>query len=43
MNHLVTWASIPSSDFDRAVKFYSTVTGVELTVKGEGEQKMANP
>lgn len=41
MNHLITWASIPSSDFDRAVKFYSEVTGLKLEVKGEGEQKMA--
>ena len=41
MNHLVTWVSIPSSDFDRAVKFYSEVTGLKLEVKGEGEQRMA--
>ncbi len=41
MNHLITWASIPSSDFDRAVKFYSEVTGKTLAVKGEGEQRMA--
>ncbi len=41
MNHLITWASIPSSDFDRAVKFYSEVTGTTLEVKGEGDQRMA--
>ncbi|MFM2383663.1 MAG: hypothetical protein RIQ72_235 [Candidatus Parcubacteria bacterium] len=41
MNHLITWASIPSLDFDRAVKFYSEVTGTTLDVKGEGDQKMA--
>jgi len=41
MKHLITWASIPSSDFDRAVKFYTEVTGLKLEVKGEGEQKMA--
>lgn len=37
----ITWVSIPSSDFDRAVKFYSTVTGKNLEVKGEGDHRMA--
>ena len=37
----ITWASIPSSDFDRAVKFYSAMTGKNLEIKGEGDQRMA--
>ncbi|PCI29411.1 glyoxalase [Candidatus Wolfebacteria bacterium] len=41
MKHLISWASIPSSDFDRAVNFYSAVTGKSLEVKGEGDQRMA--
>ncbi len=41
MNHLLTWVSIPSSDFDRAVTFYSTITGKDLIVQGEGDEKMA--
>ncbi len=41
MKHLVTWVSIPSSDFDRAVKFYSTTTGKDLKVQGEGDGRMA--
>lgn len=41
MNHLITWASIPSSDFDRAVRFYSEICGTQLEVKGEGDQRMA--
>jgi len=41
MNHLITWVSIPSTDFDRAVTFYSEVTGKKLEVKGEGNEKMA--
>jgi predicted enzyme related to lactoylglutathione lyase len=41
MNHQITWASIPSSDFDRAVKFYSEVTGLDFKVQGEGDKKMA--
>ena len=41
MKHLVTWVSITSSDFDRAVKFYSTTTGKDLKVQGEGDGRMA--
>lgn len=41
MKHLVTWVSIPSSDFDRAVKFYSTTTGKDLKAQGEGDGRMA--
>jgi len=41
MNHQITWVSIPTTDFDRAVTFYSAVTGKEFKVQGEGDQKMA--
>ncbi|MDQ5912049.1 MAG: uncharacterized protein QG568_262 [Patescibacteria group bacterium] len=41
MKNLISWASVPSSDFDRAVKFYSTMTGKEFKVQGEGEKRMA--
>jgi predicted enzyme related to lactoylglutathione lyase len=41
MKHLITWASIPSSDFERAVKFYNEVTGRTFEVKGEGDERMA--
>jgi len=40
MNQL-SWASIPTSDFDRAVTFYNKVTGKSLDVKGEGDKRMA--
>lgn len=41
MKHLVTWVSIPSSDFDRAVKFYSATTGKDFKAQGEGDARMA--
>jgi len=41
MKNLITWVSIPSTDFDRAVNFYSNITGNRLEVNGEGDQKMA--
>lgn len=41
MKNLITWVSIPSIDFDRAVNFYSNITGTKLEVSGEGDQKMA--
>ena len=41
MANQVSWASIPSSDFDRAVKFYSTMTGKNFDIKGEGDKRMA--
>ncbi|HEY9647279.1 MAG TPA: VOC family protein [Chroococcidiopsis sp.] len=34
MQNVVNWFEIPAADFDRAVSFYSTVLGVEIT-KGE--------
>lgn len=37
----VSWVSIPSTDFDRAVAFYSTMTGKTLEVNGEGDKRMA--
>jgi len=41
MNHQITWISIPTTDFDRAVIFYGTVTGKDFKVQGEGDEKMA--
>lgn len=41
MKNLISWVSIPSSDFDRAVAFYSKVTGTVLKAQGEGDQRMA--
>lgn len=41
MNHQITWVSIPTKDFDRAVNFYSTLTGETFKVQGEGDNKMA--
>ena len=41
MKNLVSWVSIPSIDFDRAIKFYSELTGKTLNTMGEGDQRMA--
>lgn len=41
MKNLISWVSIPSIDFDRAVKFYSELTGKTLNPMGEGDQRMA--
>lgn len=41
MKHQLSWVSIPSIDFDRAVAFYSTMTGKEFKAQGEGEKRMA--
>jgi predicted enzyme related to lactoylglutathione lyase len=41
MKNLISWVSIPSIDFDRAVKFYSELTGKTLNAMGEGDQRMA--
>lgn len=41
MNHQITWVSIPSEDFDRAVAFYTTITGKTFTADGEGDKRMA--
>lgn len=41
MKNLITWVSIPSSDFDRAVRFYSITTGQDLKSQGEGDKRMA--
>ncbi len=32
MSNVITWFEIPTSDFDRAVKFYSTILGKEIDV-----------
>ena len=31
MQHTITWFEIPAVDFDRAVRFYSTILDVEIT------------
>lgn len=41
MKNFISWVSIPSIDFDRAVKFYSELTGKPLNTMGEGDQRMA--
>jgi predicted enzyme related to lactoylglutathione lyase len=41
MKHQISWVSIPTSDFERAVKFYSAVTGKEFKAQGEGDERMA--
>ncbi|MBP9864281.1 VOC family protein [Patescibacteria group bacterium] len=32
MSNVITWFELPTADFDRAVKFYSTILGKELTI-----------
>jgi len=41
MKNLVTWFEIPALDFKRAVKFYETVFGYDLTVCEYETEKMA--
>lgn len=41
MNNGIKWFEIPAADFDRAVKFYSDLLDVELTVCVEGDEEMA--
>ena len=43
MNKLIAWVEIPSANFDRAVKFYSSVFKMELTPIdcGNSDEKMA--
>jgi predicted enzyme related to lactoylglutathione lyase len=41
MKKLISWVEIPASDFERAVKFYNTLLGVELQVFDFGPEKMA--
>jgi predicted enzyme related to lactoylglutathione lyase len=43
MDKLIAWVEIPSADFERAVKSYSSVFNLELTPVdcGESDEKMA--
>lgn len=41
MEKLVSWVEIPAADFKRAIRFYSTVFGLELQVFEHGAEKMA--
>jgi predicted enzyme related to lactoylglutathione lyase len=43
MEKLIAWVEIPTTDFERAVKFYNSVFKIELTVIdcGESNEKMA--
>jgi uncharacterized protein len=39
MHHnLIVWASIPAGDFERAIKFYEHVLGIEMARPFEGQQ-----
>jgi predicted enzyme related to lactoylglutathione lyase len=41
MKKLIEWVEIPSADFERAVKFYSSLLGVTLDVHECESEKMA--
>ena len=41
MEKLVSWVEIPAVDFKRAVKFYTTILGIELQEIDCGTEKMA--
>jgi len=45
MNKLIAWVEIPSADFERAVKFYSSVFGLNLEPVdcGNGEKMACFP
>jgi predicted enzyme related to lactoylglutathione lyase len=44
MKNLISWVEIPATDFQRAVKFYSTILNTELQViEGENEQMACFP
>ena len=45
MEKLIAWVEIPSADFERAVKFYSSVFKMELTPVdcGDGEKMACFP
>jgi predicted enzyme related to lactoylglutathione lyase len=36
--HIISWFEIPSTDFERAVRFYETVLGTELRRENVGDQ-----
>ena len=41
MKKLISWVEIPAADFNRAVKFYNTILGIELQEIDCGTEKMA--
>ncbi len=41
MTKLISWVEIPTSDFERAVKFYKSVLQIDLQTIDCGEEKMA--
>lgn len=41
MKKLISWFEIPTTDFERAVKFYSSVLKIDLKVIDCGQEKMA--
>ena len=41
MTKLISWVEIPATDFERAVKFYSSVLKIDLQVIDCGIEKMA--
>ncbi|WP_227355734.1 VOC family protein [Haladaptatus salinisoli] len=42
MTHTITWFELPSTDFDRAVDFYTTVLGREMEVYEPDEDDAEN-
>lgn len=41
MKKVISWVEIPAANFDRAVKFYSTVLDIEFQIQDCGFEKMA--
>lgn len=41
MKNLISWVEIPAADFDRAVKFYTSVLNTDLQVIDGEHEKMA--
>jgi len=41
MKNLISWVSIPSTDYDRAVAFYSAIFDTKMETMGEGDERMA--
>ncbi len=39
--NLIAWVEIPALDFERAIRFYSRVFGLELSALDCGDEKMA--
>lgn len=42
METLMSWFSIPSLDFDRAVKFYEEILDISMEKMGEWDERMAS-